>query len=174
MGLQEFITSLKKVFSWLLVLLLAWIVISLFYSLATMGPGPIDRRDRDFQRVAGLFPGQDIILVDSYTMSGSWAGDTEKAFMVTVSPTAMNAFVEISGAIRGDRLPEDWIASVEFVTENIGMGQLDWMPPSPVLLGPDYYLYPFRNGVEQGYVDSAFMLLLHPDSNSAIYTQLKM
>lgn len=130
MGLQAFITSFKKVFSWLLALFAAWIVISLFYSLATMGPGPIDRRDPDFQRVAGLFPGEDLILVDSYTMSGSWAGNTEKAFIVTVSETAMNDFLATSGAIRGDRLPEDWIASVEFVTENIGMGQLDWMSPN--------------------------------------------
>ncbi|MDP6415906.1 MAG: hypothetical protein QGG54_12910, partial [Gammaproteobacteria bacterium] len=138
----------------------------LFFILLSLnsGPGTVDENDYEYSlvdnRLASLqIDNNRIDLLDSYTLSGSWAGDNEVGLSVRVTGLDEELVARQGGVVRGDALTTELDSAVEFVTDLYGGGQLDWFPSYEQILSADYYVYPYSLDFIGKYPDSVRLLI---------------
>ncbi len=147
---------------------------TLFYQLNNNGPGTLDQDDMAFRLVADLFLGSTVEMLDSYSMSGSWAGDNEKGFSARITGMNEESIAQMGGITRGDRLTPTLDSAVEFVTDLLGGGQLSWFPSHEDIVSDKYYVYPLRLELIGQYPDSATLLIIRPADDVAFYGHVKI
>lgn len=161
-----------------ILILFAVFYLTLFFQLRGGGVRQLDEFGYEFQSVAAWFAanGQSVQLemLDSYNQTGSWAGDIEKGLSVRITGLDQESLEQTGGVVRGDRLTPTLADSLEFVTDLLGGGQLDWFPAYDVIVSDEYYVVPLQLGLQGEYPDSVQLLIMHPQDNMAFYAWVKI
>ena len=165
--------SLITTGSFALIFLVSFYVL-VFYQLSNNGPGTLDQDDMEFRLVEDLFVGSTLVMLESYSESGSWAGDNEKAFSARVAGLDAANIARMVGVIRGDQLTPTLDSALEFVTDLLGAGQLAWFPTREEVLSSGYYVYLMQLDLIGEYPDSASLLIIRPMDGMAFYGHVKI
>ena len=166
--------SMKKILRMLLQLAILFGLFFAYwgYQLSQYGPGEMESDHPDVQVVSSVLSGAEIVLLDSFAMSGSMTGDIDRGFAARVPGFNWGSLSE-EIAYRGDRLPEDLARVVRFNAENLGLGDLDWFPGADDILSENYFVYGLAMDVQGENVDSGRILLLRPADQMVFYSWVK-
>ena len=113
-------------------------------------------------------------LVDSHSLSGSWAGDHEKAFSVRFTGIDAQSVMQRDSVMRGDRPTSTLDSAVEFVTGFLSGPEHTWFPSYEDVVSDQYYVYPMRLQLVGSYPDSAQLLFIRPADGMAFYAWVKI
>lgn len=153
---------------WFALIVFACLLLLLF-QISRTGEGQIDEQHADFQLVQQLLDDARLELLDSYSSSGNWSGDVDRGFVAKAlepGPRALNLF---QIAQRGDELSGELAATVRFVADNIGNGQVTWFPTADEILSPDYRVQPMSINPRTGEIESPRLLILRPADHMVFY-----
>ena len=145
-----------------------------FYQIGTSDNRRISDDDPAYRFVTEWFGSGNTEMIDSHSPTGSWAGDSEKAFSVRFSGMDETRIAQIAGVMRGDRLTPALDSAVEFVSDFLDYGQTPWFPTYEDAISDKYYVYPMRLELLGVYPDSAQLLLIRPIDNMAFYGYIKI
>jgi hypothetical protein len=157
---STFEQSIKAV-GWFALIVFGCLVL-LMLQISRTGESEIDEQHADFQLVQQLLDDARLELQESYNITGNWSGDVDRGFVASAlepGPRALNLF---QIAERGDQLSGELAATVRFVADNIGNGQITWFPTADEILSADYRVQPMSINPRTGEIESPRLLILRP------------
>ncbi len=141
--------------------------------LAGVGEGTLDENHTEVLQVRDLMSPAQFTLLDSYAVTGNMSGDIERGFRASITGIT-SADLDSNGAFqRGDSLAASLESAVDFVLENFGNEESNWVPGPESVKTRDFYLYPMSIDAQDQYVDSARLVMVSPANQSLYYFWLK-
>ncbi|MCG8414648.1 MAG: hypothetical protein MI746_10565 [Pseudomonadales bacterium] len=140
---------------------------------AGVGEGILEENHPEVQQVRDLMSPAQFTLLDSYAVTGNMSGDIERGFRASITGIT-SAELESNGAFqRGDSLAASVENAVDFVLENFGNEESNWVPGPESVKTSDFYLYPMSIDAQNQYIDSARLVIVSPVNQSLYYFWLK-
>lgn len=141
--------------------LLAW-------QLSGSGEGTLPSDHADVRQVRSLFSSTQFEMLESYAVSGNWSGDIERGFKAHIEGVSIDELEQLSIVQRGDEFSPDYSVAADFVLENFGGADTNWVPAPESVKTSDYYLYPLSVEAQTQSIDSARLVLVSP-ANQLLY-----
>ena len=117
----------------------------------------------------GLSNDYEVKIEHSYKITGSWAGDYEKAFAIKLLNIEESEIIQRDGVIRGDKVTTLIRDDVETVMNFTDNGKMPWFPKREQILSNEFYIYPVSMVHNNIYPDSIHMMFIRPSDKMVFY-----